>query len=390
VESDSGEQDRTWRSLQRDVAPLIGSQLAASRRECVSRLLLALEQYLLLSLRDKDSMIEFLRRIPDVYARCNEGIYDLPLAAEAYAYIHLASRYCSWWKVFTELLINGWMPMRDEGLRALDVGAGPGPASYALIDFSRAVDQAILGLDNCDQFRRLRTPRPEVVMIESSPAMSHFVHVLSEIRGLGGPFGAQLDDFFVLRLARTREINAKIRHKLESQIMDEWDVGAAGAEWILREEYAGWDQPDRYHLCLISNFLTLPEVLKNASEALRGVKKTLPAGGTIAVVGYPPYRELLRQMRGLHHLKISDRYQPKIDDSLQEDFRAFNLNIKNHIEEELKDDMDKVLSACPDIYKLVRKRWQPDNKVSVPKFRLEVFRAGNQRVGRRLRRPSRP
>jgi hypothetical protein len=254
------------------------TRLDVSRQDSVGSLLLALEKCLLQSLSDKESAIEFLRRIPDVYESCNEEIYDRPLAAEAYAYIHLPSRYCSWWTVFAELLTNGRMPMRDAGLRVLDVGAGPGPASYALIDFTNAVGQAILALEDFDQFRRLQTPRPEVVMIESSPAMSHFVHVLSEIRGLGGPFGAQFDDFFALRLERTREINAKIRYRFESRIMDEWDVGATGAEWILREEYAGWDQPDRYHLCLISNFLTLPRVLEQASIALKGVRKTLPAG----------------------------------------------------------------------------------------------------------------
>jgi len=393
VASDSKIGSESWRSLQRDAAPLLGSRLAESRQECTRALLSALEQHLLRSLCDKASVIEFLRRFPDVYQSCNEEIYDRPLAAEAYAYVHLPSRYCSWWSVFTELLISGVMPMRDSGLRALDVGAGPGPASYALIDFSEAVGRAVIGLGDHDRFRRLQTPRPDVVMVESSPAMSRLVHLLSESRGLGGPFGAQFDDFFSLRLARTREMNSWIRRELESKIMDEWDVGVTGAEWILREDYTGWDQPDRYQLCLISNFLTLPRVLEQASEALRGVKRTLPAGGTIVVMGAAGqsgpyaaiYREVQRHMRGLHHLKVSGRYQPSVDDQLQESFRIFNLGIKNHIEG-FGVDASEVLSAWPNILQLVEKRWRPDNRVRIPPFRIEVFRAGNQRMSRRYRR----
>ena len=396
MESDSETNNETWRSLQRAVAPLIVPQLSIARQGCVASLLSALEKYLISSIQDYQSAKEFLHRIPDVYNSCNEPIYDRPLVAEAYAYIHLASRYCGWWEVFTELLSSGWLPMREAGLQALDVGAGPGPASYALIDFSRTVVETILRLDNYDQFRRLLTPKPEVVMVESSRAMSHFVHILSEIRGLGGPFGASFDDFFALRLARTREINAQIRYALESRIMEKWDVGTVGAEWILQEDYPGWDQPDRYHLCLMSNFLTLPEVLDHASEALRGVKETLPAGGTIAVVGSPGqdgpyaaiYRELQRQMRGLHHLKVSGPYQPQIDDPVQVSFRTFYGNVNRHIEA-LGVDAGEELSSWPDILQSVRRRWLPDNRVRIPKFRVEVFRAGNERMSRRYRRPNR-
>ena len=391
--SNNNERNRSWRSLQRDAAPLLEPRLAVSQQGCLKALLLALEQHLLRSLADRTAVVEFLRRFPDVYGSCNEEIYDRPLAAEAYAYVHLPSRYFSWWTVFTELLAKGAMPMRDSSLRALDVGAGPGPASYALIDFYQTVGQAVSSLEDRDRFRRLQVPRPEVVMVESSPAMSHLVHLLSESRGLGGPFGAHFNDFFSLRLARTREINARIRRGLELEIMDEWDVGGTGVEWILREEYAGWDQPDRYQLCLISNFLTLPRVLQQASEALSGVKKTLPAGGTIVVMGAAGrdgpydaiYRELQRHMRGLHHLKVSGRYKSNVDDQSQEDFRAFYLRIKSHIES-FGVDTGEVLSSRPEILQLVTARWRPDNKVRIPPFRIEVFREGNQRMSRRYRR----
>jgi hypothetical protein len=90
-------------------------------------------------------------------------------------------------------------------------------------------------------------------------------------------------------------------------------------------------------------------------------------------------------MRGLHHLKVSGTYQPEIDDLSQENFKAFYLKINNHIGR-FGIGVNEVLSAWPNTHRSVRKRWQPDNKVRVPKFRLEVFRAGNERMSRRHRR----
>jgi hypothetical protein len=153
--------------------------------------------------------------------------------------------------------------------------------------------------------------------------------------------------------------------------VDEWDVGPAGAEWILREEYPGWDQPDRYHLCLISNFLTLPQVLEEAAEALHGVRSTLPSGGMIAVVGSgrrgarygPIYQELRRQLGGLHHLRASGAYRPRVDEESESQLRTFNLNIRQRLTD-LGADVDRAMSDWPTgIPRLVLQRWKPDNRV---------------------------
>ena len=378
-----GSRRGTWRSLQRQAAPLVGPCLGQLRRESIRRLVSDLERYLLNSLSDTQSAAEFLARLPDVYSGCNDDIYERPMIAEAYAYIHMMSRYCTWWDVFARLFNAGWLPMRESGLRVIDVGAGPGPATYALLDFSQALIRAVSDVNEENDLQALITPRPDVVMVEPSRAMSHFVHLFSEQRGLGGPFGASLDDFFSLRLIRTREINSEIRQSLTSQIMDEWDVGAAGAEWILREEYPGWHQPERYHLCLISNFLTLPEVLEQAAEALHHVRSTLPTGGMIAVVGAarragrfgPIYQELRWQMGGLHHLGVSGIYRPRADELSQDRMKAFNLSIQQRLND-LGVDIGKEMADWPGgIPGFVLQRWKDDNCVVLPRYTLEVFRA---------------
>ena len=123
----------TWRSLQRRAAPHLAPHLDQSRRESIGSLVSALEIYLLSCLCDKQSATEFLNRMPDIYGACNQEIYERPMVAEAYSYVHLINRYCNWWDTFYELFRTGWLPMRESGLRALDVGAGPGPATYALL-----------------------------------------------------------------------------------------------------------------------------------------------------------------------------------------------------------------------------------------------------------------
>ena len=225
--------------MQRRAAPKLVPCLDQLREKSLGELISVLEEYLLSCLRDKQSAQEFLDRLPDIYDSCNKPIYERPMIAEAYAYIHMVGRYCNWWDTFAELLAAGWMPMRESGLRVLDVGAGPGPATYALLDFSRAVNQAVLDVDDTGEFQALCTPRPDVVMVESSWSMSNFVHRLSEERRLGGPYEATFDDFFSLRLVRTRAMNAELRRSLTSQIMDEWDAGPIGPSGFFRRSTPG-------------------------------------------------------------------------------------------------------------------------------------------------------
>ena len=189
-------------------------------------------------------------------------------------------------------------------------------------------------------------------------------------------------------------MNAELRESLISQIMNEWDVGSAGAEWILREEYSGWHEPERYHLCMISHFLTLDTVLSQAAEALEGVKRTPPPGGMIAVIGSagrgatygPIYKELGRQMSGLHHLEVSGTCRSDIDEQSQILLNAFYISIRERIND-LGVNITQIMEDCPSgIPSLVTQRWRPDNKTVLPPFTLEVFRAEHHRMGNQSRR----
>lgn len=188
-------------------------------------------------------------------------------------------------------------------------------------------------------------------------------------------------------------MNAEIRRSLASQIMAEWDVGSDVAEWILRDEYRGWDKPERYHLCMISHFLTLPEVLERSAQALHGVRSTLPPGGLIAVVGAarqggrygPIYQEIRRQASGLHRLQASGVYRPRVDEESRERLRALNMRVRDRLIE-LGVDIGRAIADWPaGIAGLVLQRWKSDNQIVLPSYTLYIFRARHQQMMRRCR-----
>jgi hypothetical protein len=367
--------------------------MAELRKESLSAVVSALENCLLHSIRDRVAAVEFMNRIPDVYKFCNKDIYELPMVAEAYAYIHFLIRYCNWWEVYFKLLHAGWLPMRESGIRALDVGAGPGPATYALIDFWASLDLISQRHGSELGAHFLGTPRPEVTLAEASYSMAHFVHIMSEFRASGGPYGADVQDFFQLRLARSRQENTALRQTLIDRIMDDFEVGPDSARRMLLEEDPRWHDARRYHLCMIGNFLTQPETLEMAKDALGEMKRTLPAGGTIIAMGYPKgaihdqiYAEFGRKMVGLTHLQVSGIYSASLDSSSASLIKSFYLKIGAYITE-LGVELGEVAVNWPSgIEGFLRQRWNPENCVIPPAFRIEVFRAGSERMSRRWRR----
>ena len=54
-----------------------------------------------------DAAEQFISRLPDVFSRCDEDIYDAPFAAEAYAFVHLVERYRRFWDVLEESPAGG-------------------------------------------------------------------------------------------------------------------------------------------------------------------------------------------------------------------------------------------------------------------------------------------
>ena len=78
--------------------------------------------------------------MPAVLSRCNEqSTYEMPKAPETYAWLHLLDRYVRTWLALELLVKKSCIAMGEDGVRALDIGTGPGPAGFAVHDFYTAM-----------------------------------------------------------------------------------------------------------------------------------------------------------------------------------------------------------------------------------------------------------
>ena len=101
-----------------------------------------LSEFLIARIRSEADARDFWNTIPHVRKACNDPCtYQLPWAAEAYAYVHLLLRYCRTWAVLKHLTAKAVLPLGSQGVRVLDVGTGPAPALYAIDDFYSALDR---------------------------------------------------------------------------------------------------------------------------------------------------------------------------------------------------------------------------------------------------------
>jgi SAM-dependent methyltransferase len=384
-----------WRSLQLRVAPTLADSLSRSLAECLADVLASLENYLSSVLVSRQNAQEFLRKLPVVRQSCNEDIYDLPMVAEAYAYTHFADRYVRWWTVFQRLFDSGWLPMRTAGIQALDAGSGPGAATYALIDFTdrlRAAAQSHLtGAD----VSRMQVDLPRVELSERSVSMGRLVHQLSERRELGGPYHVTFPDAFDIRLARDKAANFAIQEALIRQIGDEWDTGPEGARYILNSELPDWHKPQRFHLCMFGYLLTTESMMSGATATMRHIRRTLPPGGVVVVMGgksedYARINlRLHRHIQSLHRLDLSGSLELSQDENTREVLKQFCVRVGRHalrLAGEPEGEDEEWLNN-----KAAQSMWDPDQMAPRrQKISIEVFRASDSRGIRRRRRTCAP
>lgn len=380
----------TWRSLQLRVAPMLADPLNRSLDMCFAKLLASLEEYLSSMLVSREDAQRFLRMLPVVRTSCNEDIYDLPMAAEAYAYTHLADRYLRWWTVFHHLLAGGWFPLRTNGIDALDAGSGPGAATYALIDYLNSLRSVAPSHLAEAEAVQLQVDLPRVELSERSVAMGRFVHRFSEARGLGGPYHVTFPDAFDIKLATDKATNAARREALLREIEDEWDTGPDGARFILNSEYPDWHKPHRFHLCMFSYLLTTRSMIDGAVATMRHIRRTLPPGGLVVVMGgrggdYANINlRLRRHMRGLHRLALSGSQQVAYEESARQASKQFHVRVGRRalaLAGEPENE-DGVWLADTSVLSM----WDPDQMPPrLKKFGIEAYRASDSRGAKRKR-----
>jgi hypothetical protein len=314
----------------------------------------------------------FVGRLPDVIDRCDEDIYEEPLVAPAYAYVHLLERYRRFWSVLVELTKGRVLPMADDGIDVLDVGTGPAPGLYAVADFYDAVGRYA----ETAHVPGLATGPPNLESVESSKGMTRFVHAFSEWTRRAGPFRATFSEFRGLVLPRQRQVDIEGQAR---QIADEFDTSEQFARWWMRESEPWRYDVFRYNLVIFSNFLTQPNMVDDLGVELESVFGSLRPGAVLVVVGgtghhYPQVYAMVDSIASQTRTRrvdwVADSLPSVYGDDTAQRIKQVYARVWTRLEE-CCGDVSHVCECLP------QDLWDRHTPLAGPaRFGLRVFRKG--------------
>ena len=250
----------------------------------------ALSSLLRDSIRTSEQASDVWMAVPAVLCRCNEkATYKKPGAACAYAWLHLLDRYVRTWVALELLVEKNCLPMGKNGVRALDVGTGPGPSAFAIHDFYASMIEFSRTRDNS----KWRQPS-HVTCVEFDRNTNHLRHLLAEImfeqaqRESEGVLAMchALADFGKLEPTRERQEYLQALRYAQDEYFDE-----VAGQWTSDSRYL----PDeasyiaqsqhRYRLITFSNFLTTVKTVKCFEPNLVDVLRDAAPGTVLLVLG---------------------------------------------------------------------------------------------------------
>jgi hypothetical protein len=120
-----------------------------------------------------------IQQYPRVLTSCDVLQFNDPAQALAYLVLHLPDRYCRMFQVLEHLLMNGRLPVGRrrgstavDGFAAIDIGAGPGPAIFAIRSFYAALSRYSAEHDPPGLIAALG----HATIVERSQAMPYIMH----------------------------------------------------------------------------------------------------------------------------------------------------------------------------------------------------------------------
>ena len=245
------------------------SHVLSSKFEILTKALWTLLQR---NVRTSKDALCVWKAVTDVLNHCDEqNAYNAPGAANAYAWLHLPTRYVRAWLALEHLVKECCLPMGKYGVQTLDVGTGIGPVAFAVHDFYAAMVE----------FAELRgSPQwhqpPRIHCVELNEPTNRLRHHLAELMfeqsqqqwpGLLAMCNAQLDFREVLPSYERKRLEQSLRNT-EEHYFDE-EAGEWAWEQLYIPEEANWiaQSSYRYRLITFSNFLTSLEMIQSASSA---------------------------------------------------------------------------------------------------------------------------
>ena len=266
----------------------------------------ALSSLLRENIHTSEQALDVWKAVPAVLCRCNDqAAYELPGAAEAYAWLHLLDRYTRTWIALERLVENHCLPLGKYGVNALDVGTGPGPAAFAIHDFY----SAMTSYSEARGTPKWQQPS-HVTCVEFDRSTNHFRHILAEImfeqaqRQSEGVLAMchALSDFGKLQPTQERKQYLQTLRNSEDEYFDE-----VAGHWTSESHYLSQDANalaqslHRYRLITFSNFLTTVNAVKCFESNLLDVLQDAAPGSVLLVLGGKrgPYPEVYEYMNRL-------------------------------------------------------------------------------------------
>lgn len=242
--------------------------------------------------------------VPAVLEKCNHpDTYRMPHAEAAYAWLHLLDRYVRTWLALEHLVGESLLPMGRFGVRALDVGTGPGPSALATHDFFTATEDYAQSSGN----EKWRQP-PHVRCVEPVPAMNRFRHWLAEMMFQGGAprsvftVGNAESDFGAIhpRFER-RELESHLRNRYEEYYDEQWDQWHEDPVYTAEEASLEANVHRRYRLFTFSNFLTTLDTVSTFKANFEEILTDARPGSVLLLIGakggdYPDIYERLASL----------------------------------------------------------------------------------------------
>lgn len=230
---------------------------------------------------------------------CDDLVFDEAPASLAYLLWHQVDRYHRTFEALDLLFEKGALPLAKPSrpLRMLEVGSGPAPAGYAVVDYYAALatwssQQAVS--EGPSAFAVVHT-------LDRGDYWDRIIHQLSEHlvwrperSSVGRFFQRTYEDlagFDVRHLHNQAQTAARrAREDPDSDAMIDWfDEPAV-------DQPVGWANipPSAYDLIVVSNFLTNRQILEGLADELQRLARSLVPGGVLLTMSgtSPAYRQL--------------------------------------------------------------------------------------------------
>ena len=227
------------------------------------------------------------------------------------------------------------------GVRALDIGTGPGPSALATHDFFAAMEQYALATAS----PHWRQP-PEITCIECAPGMNHIRHLLAERLAITGTpqsvpaMTGGLHDFGSLHPARERkQLESNLRNQYDEYFNEhrgEWD---ADPVYTAEEANREANSHHRYRLFTFSNFLTTLDMVSTFQDNIEEILADAHAGSVLLMIGargdhYPTIQERIAKLAEVGRFQrhndtgvVASAYA-KLDQRVGEEVRSFYHRLK--------------------------------------------------------------